>query len=380
MVDGTRVTLEYAAGHERLRLEAWGEDSIRVRASQAQIAEELPGALAATCPAPSADATGDRNTLVNGKLRAQISSDGLVSFWRSDDGRELLSEQKAHFWWPGPRLHLANGNGHYRIEQRFKAYDGEKLYGLGQHLHGEFNQKGLVMDLVQRNAEVSIPFMVSNRGYGFLWNSPAVGRVELANNGTRWVSDSARQIDYWVTAGDKPADLLSHYADATGHAPDLPSWASGFWQSKLRYRTQEELLGVAREYHRRGVPLAVIVSDFFHWEHLGDWSFDPSEWPDPVCNGERTQVYGHRANGVSLAMCQPAFGQLSADVGKWLLDRKRAESTSALDLAGTRHERLDRNFLLRLHQSRRPRLHLGAGAEELSQRGYPSLLARCLRT
>ena len=102
------------------------------------------------------------------------------------------------------------------------------------------------------------------------------------NNGTRWVSDSACQIDYWVTAGDEPADILSHYADATGHAPDLPSWASGFWQSKLRYRTQEELLAVAREYHRRGVPLAVIVSDFFHWEHLGDWSFDKDEWPDPA--------------------------------------------------------------------------------------------------
>ena len=103
----------------------------------------------------------------------------------------------------------ANGNGHYRIEQRFQAYDGEKLYGLGQHLHGRFDQKGLVIDLVQRNAEVSVPFLVSSRGYGFLWNSPAIGRVELAGNGTRWVADSARQLDYWVTAGDSPAEILS---------------------------------------------------------------------------------------------------------------------------------------------------------------------------
>jgi alpha-D-xyloside xylohydrolase len=189
-----------------------------VRAGQAQIIDELPGALAATCPAPSAGASSDGTSLVNGKLRAQVSSEGLLSFSRSDDGRELLSEQKAHFSWPGPRLFLANGNGHYRIEQRFMAYDGEKLYGLGQHVHGKFNQQGLVIDLVQRNGEVSVPFMVSNRGYGFLWNSPAVGRVELANNGTRWVSDSACQVDYWVTVGDKPADILSHYADATGQA------------------------------------------------------------------------------------------------------------------------------------------------------------------
>ena len=79
--------------------------------------------------------------LVNGKLKAEISPEGLVSFSRFDGGAELLSEQKAHFWWPGPRLFLANGNGHYRLEQRFKAYEGEKLYGLGQHLHGQLRPK-----------------------------------------------------------------------------------------------------------------------------------------------------------------------------------------------------------------------------------------------
>ncbi|MGA3216802.1 MAG: glycoside hydrolase family 31 protein [Acidimicrobiales bacterium] len=316
MLDDTGATLEYSSGHERLRLEAWGEDSIRVRASQALVAEELPGALIEPRPAPTAGAKSDGVTLVNGKLTARLSPDGLVSFWRSDDGRELLSEQKAHFWWPGQRLFVANGNGHYRIEQRFKAYDGERLYGLGQHLHGLFDQKGLVMDLVQRNAEISVPFMVSSRGYGFLWNSPAVGRVELANNGTRWVADSARRIDYWVTTGDKPAEILSHYADATGHTPELPSWASGFWQSKLRYRTQEELLAVAREYHRRGVPLAVIVSDFFHWEYLGDWAFYADEWPDPAAMVSELKSMGTEL----MVSIWPSVSPLSANY-KPMLDR-----------------------------------------------------------
>jgi alpha-D-xyloside xylohydrolase len=129
---------------------------------------------------------------------------------------------------------------------------------------------------------VAIPFLLSSRGYGLLWNSAAVGRVELAGNGTRWVADSARQIDYWVTTGDEPAELLRHYADATGHPPVFPDWAAGFWQSRLRYRTQEELLSVAREHRARGLPLAVIVSDFFHWPQLGDWKFDPNDWPDPA--------------------------------------------------------------------------------------------------
>jgi alpha-D-xyloside xylohydrolase len=312
MLDNTGPVLDCSSGQERLRLEAWGEDSIRVRAAHAQIDDELPGALLSPRPAPSAGATSNGGILVNGKLRAQISRDGLLSFWSSDGDRELLSEQKAHFWWPAwPRLFLANGNGHYRIEQRFRAYEGEKLYGLGQHLHGRFDQKGVVMDLVQRTSEVSVPFMMSSRGYGFLWNSPAIGRVELADNGTRWVADSARQVDYWVTAGDNPGEILSHYADATGHAPELPSWASGFWQSKLRYRTQEELLAVAREYHRRGVPLAVIVSDFFHWEYLGDWSFYSADWPDPAAMVAELESMGTKL----MVSVWPSLSPLSANYG-----------------------------------------------------------------
>ena len=82
-----------------------------------------------------------------------------------------------------------------------------------------------MVDLVQRNAEVSIPFILSNRGYGLLWNNPAVGRVELAH-GHAWVADSARQIDYWVTPGS-PAQIAGRYADVTGHAPMLPAGPPG---------------------------------------------------------------------------------------------------------------------------------------------------------
>jgi alpha-D-xyloside xylohydrolase len=80
----------------------------------------------------------------------------------------------------------------------------------------------------------------------------------------------------------------------TGHAPVLPEWAAGFWQSKLRYRTQEELLEVAREYHRRELPLSVIVCDFFHWTQLGDWRFEPSEWPDPRAMVDELSAMGVR--------------------------------------------------------------------------------------
>lgn len=290
--------LEWRARGETLRVEAWGADAVRVRATPGgPLLDDLPGALLDLPPGmakPRITIDEHDATLVNGDITVRIDADtagrlrpnlgpaaGWLTFTRTEDGAELLAERSAHFWWPGPRLATATGNGYHRLEQCFRAYPGERLYGLGQHTHGLLDQKGAVIDLVQRNGEVTIPLLVSSRGYGLLWNSPAIGRVELAETGTRWVADSARQIDYWVTAG-RPADVLRRYADATGHAPELPEWATGFWQCKLRYRNQRELLDVAREYHRRGLPLAVIVSDFFHWTHLGEWRFDPAEWPDPA--------------------------------------------------------------------------------------------------
>ncbi|WP_438388657.1 glycoside hydrolase family 31 protein [Actinopolyspora saharensis] len=287
--EGGRV-LEVRVRHEVIRIEPWGRDGLRVRVGRHGVVDDVPGALLTPRERPDVDVLIERDhgRIVNGALAAVVelvpTDTGLVpvlAFRRGDTGAELLGERRAHFWWPGPRSFFEHGGGYGRLEQRFHAYEDEKLFGLGQHTHGRLDQKGLVLDLVQRNGEVSIPFLVSSRGYGLLWNTPGVGRVELAENGTRWVADSARGIDYWVTAGDGPAEIMERYAEATGHPPMLPEWASGFWQSKLRYRDQEELLSVAREHKRRGLPMSVIVTDFFHWTHLGDWRFDPAEWPDP---------------------------------------------------------------------------------------------------
>ncbi|MFJ9156830.1 TIM-barrel domain-containing protein [Streptomyces griseoviridis] len=276
--------LEWSGRQETVRIEPWGPDAVRVRARLGgPLLENLPGALLDTPPpASSSVKTGaGHGRLTVGALTVEVDAEGQLRFLRTADGSELLAEQRAHFWWPGPRLYTPVGGGSHRLEQRFAAYDDEKLYGLGQHQHGRLDQKGLVVDLVQRNAEITVPVLSSSRGYTLLWNNPAIGRVELAGNGTRWVADSARQIDYWITAG-APADGQRRYSAVTGRTPMLPAWAAGFWQCKLRYRTQDELLAVAREYKRRGLPISAIVCDFFHWTHLGEWKFDPTEWPDPA--------------------------------------------------------------------------------------------------
>ena len=76
--------------------------------------------------------------------------------------------------------------------------------------------------------------------------------------------------------------MLRQFAEATGPPPEIPEFATGFWQCKNRYRSQNERLAVAREYKKRQLPISVIVIDYLHWEHFGDFALNPKCWPDPA--------------------------------------------------------------------------------------------------
>ncbi|MFH1675610.1 MAG: TIM-barrel domain-containing protein, partial [bacterium] len=268
--------------HHILKLEPCGVNSIRVRATVLADFANVPSALIDVPKIkPLIEIHDNTASITNGKLKVVVGIDGRIQFVKISDGTILLEEPTSHFLFPDGRKFQSRANDLYQIDVTFEANEGERFYGLGQHRHGLLNQKGCVIDLLQRNCEVAIPFLISSRGYGFLWNNPGMGRVELAENHTRWTAYGSRQIDYVVFAGDSCAEILERYVDATGHAPEIPEWATGFWQCKLRYRTQDELLSIAHEYRERGLPLSVIVIDFFHWPKMGDWRFDGKEWPDP---------------------------------------------------------------------------------------------------
>jgi alpha-D-xyloside xylohydrolase len=279
--------------NENVMIEALGPDGLRVRGSMMRTFSTGFSALldGLNCEAEVRIA-GDVASIRNGDIVARMDTRGRLSFYSVSTGKELLGEQPVHAITMPARLYQSLQGGLFHIDCNFKAYDDEKIYGLGQHQHGRLNQKGCVVELIQRNSEITIPFMVSNRGYGLLWNNPAVGRVELGCNATRWVAEAASGLDYWITSGRSPAEILSHYADVTGHAPEFPEWASGYWQSKLRYASQAELEETALEYKKHGLPLSVIVIDFFHWTRQGDWQFDPEFWPDPAGMVKRMEAIG----------------------------------------------------------------------------------------
>ena len=280
---------------ETLIVEAWGPDGLRIRGSSASAVPDTPWALTehpsswADRIDPAIVISETEATIRNGKISLRISDiytqKAYMQFFRhtADGTTCILNEQDyvVHAHNPGTRIYKPIEDGLHHTEVHFAARESERFYGLGLNATDTVNLKGCVIDLYQRHVKHVVPFLVSSEGYGFLWNNPSLGRAELGRDRTRWVSEGCRKLDYYVTTGDSYAEILEHYADVTGHAPEFPYWASGFWQCKLRYKNQDEFLGIAREFKKRSLPLAVLVIDFLHWEHTGDWKLDPTYWPDP---------------------------------------------------------------------------------------------------
>ena len=182
--------------------------------------------------------------------------------------------------------------GDFRLKVTFEANKDEKIYGMGQYQQDILDLKGCNIELAHRNSQASIPFYVSSKGYGFFWHNPAIGSVSFGKNVMEWRADSTKKMDYWITAGDTPAQIESQYSQVTGRAPMMPECGLGFWQCKLRYHNQEQVLSVAREYHRRGIPVDVFVVDYYHWPRCGDYRFDENFFPDPKAMAEELRSYG----------------------------------------------------------------------------------------
>ena len=137
--------------------------------------------------------------------------------------------------------------------------------------------------------------------HGFLWNMPNYGTVSFWDSNTTWMAEAALQIDYFVTvppAGCAPSRagpaIMNAYVDAVGHAPVMPAWATGYWHSRNRYSSQGMLLDAAKGFHERGVNVSVIVIDYMHWVHMGDFAFDPKSWPDVPGMMKTLESYGMR--------------------------------------------------------------------------------------
>ena len=303
-----------------VRLDAFGSNSIRVRIAEegVPITEPLKGALREPTDEFIDSITKTRvvrnsdTSLTNGNLHVELNANGLPIVKRISDNTTLLDTERVLFVNKSSWNHVNATNS---LSIQFAGYD-QKVFGLGEH---GLTFRGGELDLFpytrifynsifyvqSHGSDVSIPWYASSAGYGFVWNSPALGNVSLQTDALYWAGqDSRKNIDFWVTTtSDNPEkataegksfykELLSQYVDAVGHATPVPYWATGFIQSKDRYRNQTQLMNVAREYVRREIPISMIVIDWFHWPQMGDFVFNPNCYPDPAIMVEELQGMG----------------------------------------------------------------------------------------
>ena len=191
-------------------------------------------------------------SITNGRITAVINNVGKIEY-RNEKGELLLEEYlrnkndmhgstTSSLMIDAREFKPLIGGDEYALKVRFVSNPSEKIYGMGQYQQPYLDLKGMDLELAHRNSQASVPL--------------AVGRVNFGKNITTWEAASTKKMDYWITAGDTPAMIEEAYASVAGTVPMMPDYAMGFWQCKLRYQTQEELLEVAREYKRRGLPIS----------------------------------------------------------------------------------------------------------------------------
>ncbi len=276
---------------ELLIVEGWGKNALRVQSS---LMDKIPEGEIALLPESKGDCKDvtveikdmRHATIKNGKIHAELFVQewgNLLQITYYNHKNEILLQEISNggaLARKARRFSSLSGDN-YRLTATFASNPDEKIYGMGQYQQEILDLKGCNLELAHRNSQASIPFYMSSLGYGFLWHNAAVGEVHFGKNTTEWIANTTSKLDYWICAGDTPAEIETSYADCVGKAPMMPEYGLGFWQCKLRYYNQEQVLEIAREHKKRNIPVDVLVIDYYHWPRCGDWRFDEEYFPNP---------------------------------------------------------------------------------------------------
>jgi alpha-D-xyloside xylohydrolase len=186
----------------------------------------------------------------------------------------------------------------FTVGATFASPDDEHYYGLGQDQEGFLDHRGHAVRcwadyLATAGPSFCVPFLVTNKGYGLLWDNPSKTTIEPGfNEQTRWSSEVGNRVSFFVIAGNTADEIYAGYRLLTGPAPLLPKAAYGYIQCKQRYASQDELLAVAKGYRDRHLPADVLVVDWFYYTKMGQMDFDPKYWPDPAAMNKQLHDMG----------------------------------------------------------------------------------------
>ncbi|HEY3757225.1 MAG TPA: TIM-barrel domain-containing protein [Opitutaceae bacterium] len=187
----------------------------------------------------------------------------------------------------------------YQVGANFRSPDDEHYYGLGQNHEGFLDHRGHVVRCwhdynAAGGPSVGVPFLITNKGYGVVWDNPSRTTIEPGfNEQTRWTSEVGQRVSFFVIRGTTTDEIYEGYRLLTGPTPLLPKSAYGYIQCKQRYSTQAEVMAVARGYRERQLPADVLVVDWFYYTKMGQMDFNPQKWPDPAAMNRELHDLGY---------------------------------------------------------------------------------------
>jgi len=224
---------------------------------------------------------GDVISLKSNKLKVEVDVKSGKIAYTTLAGVKLLSEKES-----GATFTDFNdaGSKTYTINQSFTLDKDEAIYGLGQQQRGKLSLRNEKINMVQGNTDDYVPFLVSTKGYGLFWDNYSPTTFEDKPESTSFRSDVGDCIDYYFMLGGSIDGSIACMRDLSGQAPMFPLWTFGYWQSKERYKSQNELVGVVNKYRELGVPLDGIIQDWQYWGNNYLWNamdFLNTEFPAP---------------------------------------------------------------------------------------------------
>lgn len=274
--------------NEVINIEVWSPRIIRVSRQIKDIIAETKSLAVISKPEKcewKLEETASECVLTTAYITVRVKKEnGEVSYHNQDT--VYLSENRneqliKETWQP------AAADGYYSVNMAYWLHNAS-LFGLGQHQTGLFNYQSSIIHLQQANTDIAVPMMISNKGWGLYWDCPSITdvAVHIPNAGyqLKISSEAVKSIDYYFIAGPALDDVIASYRHLTGEAPMMPRWTWGLWQSRERYQTQEEILGVAEKYRELRIPIDGIVQDWQYWKD-GQWGsheFDPERFSDPA--------------------------------------------------------------------------------------------------
>jgi alpha-D-xyloside xylohydrolase len=186
----------------------------------------------------------------------------------------------------------------FTVGATFVSPDDEHYYGLGDNHEGFLDHRGHPVrcwnDYLSPAAPTTcVPFLITNKGYGLIWDNPSKTTIEPGfNEQTKWSSQVGDRVSFFVIAGNNADEIYAGYRLLTGPTPLLPKAAYGYIQCKQRYTSQDEVLSVAKGYRDRHLPADVMVVDWFYYTKMGQMDMDPKFWPDPVAMNKQLHDMG----------------------------------------------------------------------------------------